>query len=112
MSLLDGPDTVLVQLRVQGRDARKATTLTDSGAPVRVRGVTVRALSDVELNSPGLEVFSQKVVVSRTWPGDVLSQVIWGGYEWDTIGQPAFFPGSRSTRHYEIRIERRGVHNG
>lgn len=113
MSLLDGPDTVVIQRRIIDRSgSRAARDLVNLGDPTTLKRVTVRPLSDVELNAGGTEVFSQKVVVSRTWPADVNGLVIWGGYNWDTIGEPQFLPGSRSSRHFEVRIERRGPADG
>lgn len=112
MSLLDGPDTVVIQPRVVERGARAERALANDGGPLTLKKVTVRPLSDVELNSGGTEVFSQKVVVSRTWPADVNGLVTWDGYNWDTIGEPQFLPGSRSSRHYEVRIERRDPADG
>lgn len=112
MSLLDGPDTVLLQLRKIVRDGRAARAIENDGTPLILKRVTVRPLSDVELNNAGTEAFSQKVVVSRTWDGDINTQVIWNDYDWDTIGEPTWYPGSRTTRHFEVRIERRGPHDG
>jgi len=112
MSLLDGPDTVHVQLRTLTRSVgRAAVVLTNTGAPVEVRRVTCRPLTQSEAIAAGVEAVTQRVVVSRTWPGNINSLVIWDGFDWETIGDPPFYPGSRSSAHWEVRIQKAGPHS-
>lgn len=110
MSLLDNaPHRVLVQNRVKTTNSRGQTVLTDSGNPIPVR-CSCQPLSAVESNFDGLQALTKRRIISRTWPGDILSVVTWDGSDWDTVGRPQQLSMSSGTAHWEIVIEERGAH--
>ncbi len=110
MSLLTNPPHVaVVQGRVKSKDDEGATVYTDSGAAFSVP-CSVQPLSAAESNIDGLQALTKRLIVARTWPGDILSTVIYDGYDWDTVGDPQHHNMSPRTDHWEVVIEKRGKH--
>lgn len=110
MSLLDtGPHTVLVQQRVASENSRGQTVYTNVGDATPVR-CSVQPLSASESGFGGLQAVTKRFIVSRTWPGDILSSITFDGYDWDTVGDPQHLDMSPATDHWEIIIEKRGLH--
>lgn len=110
MSLLDTPPhLVVVQNRTASKDSRGQTIYTNVGDPVDVH-CSCQPLSASESNVDGLQALTKRFIVSRTWPGDILSTVIWGGFDWDVVGDPQHLSMSPATDHWEIVIEKRGIH--
>jgi len=102
---------VTVQNRVASPDSRGQTIYSNVGDPIDVL-CSCQPLSASESNFEGLQALTKRFIVSRTWPGDILSTVIWDGFDWDVVGDPQFLNMSLATQHWEIVIEKRGVHNG
>ena len=110
MSLLDrAPHVVTVQNRTASKDSRGQTVYSNVGAPVDVP-CSCQPLSASESNVDGLQALTKRFIVSRTWPGDILSTIIWDGFDWDVVGDPQHRSMSAATDHWEIVIEKRGVH--
>ena len=112
MSLLTNPrHSLVVQRREPGaKDSLGNPKLVDDGDPVEV-GANVHPLRADEILARGLQESIARRVVARAWPGDIYSLIYFDGYEWEQ--EPAeLFDQSRSTRHFEVVIKRRGKSDG
>ncbi|MFD5599181.1 hypothetical protein ACFWHR_03895 [Leucobacter sp. NPDC058333] len=105
MGLLDRTPHIVTVQRRKRRVTPHGSSLVAFGAPVDVSCV-VRALSASEAADLGLTTETVHRVVSREWPGDVLSLVTYNGAKWEPIGDPLWFDGSARTQHWEVRLKR------
>lgn len=110
MSLLGrkAPHTVQVQNQVMVRNERGLPVLAPSGAllPVKCMVEPVRDWSQAEETAAlGLQIVDLRVVRARTWPGDVLSLILWEGDWYETVGAPQHHSVSKRTGHYRVTIK-------
>lgn len=111
MSVLDHPPhRVDVQLRTgPSQDKRGNTVRVSTGAPVTVP-CSCQPLSATEIDSFGLRTETVRKIICRSWPGDINSQVLWDGHEWDTVADPEHFSMSPATDHWELLIKKGRKH--
>lgn len=120
MSILDnGPHTVTVYPMVlQGKD-RYGNPKKVRGLGVIMEGVTVQnygagSLSGLEAED-GTSVNDQKTLRGSlnegrpTWPGGVHSIVEWEGVEYDQKGLAKEYTQGLRTKHFMVRLKRRGA---
>lgn len=120
MSLLDnGPHTVTVYpMVVEGKNRYGNPSLV-RGEPIILEGVTVQAYGAGSLS--GLEdddetsVNDQHIVRGALnderphWPGGTHSIVEWDGVEFDQLGLAKERKQGLRTKHFQVRIKRRGA---
>lgn len=120
MSLLDSRTHIaVVQNRVQVPGPH-GSTLTNDGAPATVHG-SLQPLSAAEsADFDGSVAFTQKRFITRTWPGNMFSEVTVSRaprteFEqptpvgvFDCVGDPQHYDASPVTDHWEIVLKRQG----
>jgi hypothetical protein len=114
MSLLTrkAPHTVLVQNRRVERDEAGRRVWVPDGDPVAHRCAVqvARDWSSAEetAGAPGLQIIDMRVILSKTWSGDVNSYVYWEDDVYEMIGAPQPLTMSRRTSHWRITMRRLG----
>lgn len=119
MSLLsDGPHTIIVYPMVKTKNRYNAWELS-KGAGITLEGVTVQNYGAGSLS--GLEsddetaINDQKIVRGSLseelphWPGGTHSIVEWEGVEYDCKGLAKEYIQGIRTKHFMVRLKRRGA---
>lgn len=102
--------TVQVQVR-RRRNTAHGLAVENVGEPVDLR-CRFRRVSSGQLSSTGAVVlYSAYLLTTEPWPGGVLdevSQVLYGGLEYDMVGVPVQFDGSPRTAHIRVDLKFEG----
>jgi hypothetical protein len=81
----------------------------ETGTGVDVQNYGAGSLSGLESDDE-TSVNDQKVIRGRLpWPGGMHSIVLWNGVEWDCLGLPKEYTRGARTKHFMVRIRRRGA---
>ncbi|RZS39147.1 hypothetical protein EV193_104363 [Herbihabitans rhizosphaerae] len=117
MALFDSGATLDIYPSVRTVDADGNEVWLPSETPITVRG-RVQPISSVEqLSFSQRAVIGQSVttlyrVIARNAPGGPWSRVVYGGRDWEVVGEPECRRYSSATSHVTAIIRAKGVPSG
>lgn len=107
MSLLDGPDTVVLYPEVEASDGDgNPTREPDRDNPVEVVG-RMQPAGSAEDSTDGQAVSTTYRLTCRAFPAGAWALVEWGGREWDVMGEPVRRTSSPATAHATVTLRAR-----